>query len=285
MERAATMKHWVAIGLAIPFLLLAITCCQPTEAQAKALSRTNSTSTKKLRRCWRTAASIATAKPNGGGLDLTNRKSALEGGDSGEALVPGKSKASLVWKHIQSGKMPPKKPLTAAEKLLIEQWIDGGAVWGSDPIDPFRFTTDHRAGLDWWALQPVPRPPLPRLKRPTGRTALTISCWRNWKPRDCRRLREADRPTLIRRLYFDLIGLLLVLEKVAAFVADKSPDAYEKLVDSLLASPHHGERWARHWLDVVRFGEVTALNTMGALRQRLALPRLGHPGTQSGYAV
>jgi hypothetical protein len=197
----------------------------------------------------------AGARPRGG-LDLTSRAAALEGGDSGPVIVPGNAAKSLLWKHVSTGKMPPKKPLAAAEKQLLREWIDAGAAWGTDPIDPFRFTTDHRAGYDWWALQPVVRPEPPAVKHAAWpRGAIDRFILAELEARGLAPSPEADRPTLIRRLYFDLLGLPPAPEDVQAFVKDPAPDAYEKLVDRLLAAPHFGERWARHWLDVVRFGE------------------------------
>ncbi|HVL11408.1 MAG TPA: DUF1549 domain-containing protein, partial [Gemmata sp.] len=158
--------------------------------------------------------------------------------------------AAEVWKRVAAGEMPPKKPLPAAEAKLLKEWIDVGAKWGTDPIDPFRFSTATRAGYDWWSLQPVKRPAVP-----AGQNAIDHFVRAKLAEKGLKPSPEADRRTLIRRLYFDLIGLPPSPEEVEAFVASKDPDAYEKLVDRLLASPHYGERWARHWLDVVRFGE------------------------------
>src|SRR6185369_5286641 len=98
-----------------------------------------------------------------GGIDLTSAKSALAGGDSGAAIVAGKPGESLLWERVSQDEMPPKKPLDSAEKKLLEAWIAGGAKWGTDPIDVFRYTTDARAGYDWWSLQPVRRPQPPRV--------------------------------------------------------------------------------------------------------------------------
>jgi hypothetical protein len=166
--------------------------------------------------------------------------------------------ARELWKRVAAREMPPKKPLPDAEAKLLKEWIDAGAKWGTDPIDPFRFSTSARAGKDWWSLQPIARPKLPVLSTeypvPTHpvdafvRQRLAVAKMEPSLP--------ADRRTLIRRVYFDLIGLPPSPEEVAAFVADKDADAYEKVVDKLLSSPHYGERWARHWLDVVRYGET-----------------------------
>jgi hypothetical protein len=192
------------------------------------------------------------SKPRGK-LDLTSRQTALAGG---KFIVPGKAEASLLWQHVNAGKMPPKKPLPATEKELLRSWINAGAVWGADSIDPFRYTTDTRAGHDWWSLQPVVRPPLPKVQNPTWiRNPIDAFVLARLEAKQLSPSTPANRATLIRRLYFDLIGLPPAPEEVAAFVHDPAPDAYEKLVERLLASPHYGERWARHWLDVARFGE------------------------------
>lgn len=191
-----------------------------------------------------------------GSLDLTRRASALEGGDSGAAVTPGKLAESLLWQRVEADEMPPKHPLDDAEKELLRNWIVSGAAWGTEPIDPFRFTTDNRAGYDWWSLQPLRDVAVPEVDD------------KSW-PRNpidnfiAARLAEnglghspvADPRTLVRRLYFDLIGLPPSPERVTEFAEDPSDEAYAELVDQLLDSPRYGERWGRHWLDVVRFGE------------------------------
>jgi hypothetical protein len=181
------------------------------------------------------------ARPKGG-LDLS-RKANVD--------------AAALWERVAANEMPPKKPLPDAEKQLLQAWIAAGANWGTDPIDPFRFTTATRAGYDWWALQPVRRPPVPDIRTPPGvrHTDIDRFVLARLADKGLSLSPEADRRTLIRRVTFDLIGLPPTPEEVEAFVADPSPDAYEKVVDRLLASPHYGERWARHWLDVVRYGE------------------------------
>src|SRR5262249_45100766 len=137
---------------------------------------------------------------------------------------------------------------------VLQRWIAGGAKWGTDPIDRYAVTTDSRAGYDWWSLQPLVRAPAPAdspwLRSPLDGYVLVKLRAKGLEPSP-----EADRRTLIRRLSFDLLGLPPSPEEVAQFEADRAPDAYERLVDRLLASPHYGERWARHWLDVIRFGE------------------------------
>ena len=191
-----------------------------------------------------------------GKLDLSRRPSAMAGGESGEAIVPGKPDESLLWEQVESGEMPPKSPLPAGEKAALRDWIAAGAGWGTDPIDPYQVTTSRRAGRDWWSLQPVRRPDPPEVARgdwarsPVDRFVLRKLESEGLSPRP-----EADRRTLIRRLRFDLTGLPPTPEEVDAFLEDVSPDAHERLVDRLLDSPNYGVRWARLWLDLARFGE------------------------------
>jgi hypothetical protein len=152
--------------------------------------------------------------------------------------------------------MPPKHPLTTDEKDQLRAWIEAGAAWGTDPIDPFQVTTDRRAGRDWWSLQPVNQPPIPIVgddvwsRTPIDRYIVAKLTAERLKPAP-----EADRRTLIRRLTFDLIGLPPTPEEITAFLADDRPSAYERLVDRLLASPHYGVHQARRWLDLARYGE------------------------------
>ncbi|MBL7650134.1 MAG: DUF1549 domain-containing protein, partial [Candidatus Hydrogenedentes bacterium] len=155
-----------------------------------------------------------------------------------------------------SDEMPPKSPLSAAEKEMLGDWIASGADWGRESIDRFRYTSDVRAGYDWWSLQPVVRAPAPAVKDAKWpRNPVDAFVLAKLEAEGLAPSPEADRRTLLRRLAFDLTGLPPTPEEVAAFVADADPQAYEKQVDRLLASPDYGVRWARHWLDIVRFGE------------------------------
>lgn len=194
-----------------------------------------------------------------GGLDLSMRATTIKGGESGPAIVPGNVDQSPVWLRIRDDEMPPKHPLPQSEKDVLKEWLSSGAEWGTDPIDPFRISTDQRAGYDWWSLQPITNQPPPDIKQ---------SAHRDWVKNGvdhfiAHRLEaaglEASPETtsrlLIRRLSFDLLGLPPNPEDVDEFVNDDRPDAYERLVDRFLDSPNYGVRWARHWLDVARFGE------------------------------
>jgi len=188
------------------------------------------------------------------GLRLDRRADALAGGDGGAVIAPGKSADSSLIKHIMSDdpdvRMPPKGPrLTAAEVATLRKWIDEGAKGPNDAVK-----TDP---ADWWSFKPLKKPAVPVRREPQV-SAHPIDAFIRAKLSDkaLSLSQEADRRTLVRRLYYDLIGLPPTPDEVEAFVNDNAADAYEKLVDKLLASPHYGERWARHWLDVVHFGET-----------------------------
>ena len=132
-------------------------------------------------------------------------------------------------------------PLSQAEIEIIRQWISQGANW-SEPET-------------WWSLKPPTKPTVPAIHSDWIRTPIDAFVLAKLRERDLTPAKEADRRTLIRRLTYDLHGLPPTIEEVEAFVSDRSPNAYEKVVDRLLASPRYGERWGRHWLDVVHYGE------------------------------
>jgi len=196
-----------------------------------------------------------------GQLDLSAKSTAMTGGESGVAIVPSKPKESLLWQRIHDDEMPPKKPLPEAERLLIQTWIADGAVWGTEKIEPFLESTSERAGRDWWSLQPLRKiepPPFPKTKIAFGADSanpIDAFVYQRLHAAGLMPSKAADKRTLIRRLSFDLLGLPPTREQVEVFLEDESDEAYARLVDRLLASPHYGERWARHWLDLVRFGE------------------------------
>lgn len=190
------------------------------------------------------------------GLRLDQREAALKGGDSGLALVPGKSDKSLLYRYVAGLEpdqvMPPKGPrLTAGEVTLIKRWIDAGAKW---PVDDSNQPTET-----WWSLKPLKPVTVPSRNidsKPWARTPIDEFIWDALHKKQLTPSPEADRRTLIRRLKFDLLGLPPTMDEVEAFVKDSDPLAYERLVDRYLVSPQYGERWARHWLDVVHYGET-----------------------------
>ena len=204
-----------------------------------------------VRRCLECHAAEAR-----GGLDLRTRGSMLKGGDTGAVIVPGKPADSLLYEHVSTAYMPPKKPLTDAEIAVFKTWIEKGAYFPERALDLYTFGTERRGGYDWWSLQPVAQPAIPDFHS-TGqqRTPIDGFILARLQAAGLSFSEPADRATYIRRVTYDLHGLPPTYEDVQAFVNDTRPDAYETLIDRLLASPRYGERWGRHWLDVVRFAE------------------------------
>lgn len=197
----------------------------------------------------------AGAKPDGG-LDLSRRESAMKGGDSGLALMAGKPDESLLWEKIRDGEMPPKHPLPEKEREALRRWIAEGAHWGTETIDPYRYTTDSRAGYDWWSFQPLEEiDPPSQANAEWTRNGIDQYILKELRERGLQPSAPADPRSLVRRVYFDLTGLPPSPEAIEAFVADPSESAFEKIVDQLLASKEYGERWGQHWLDIVRYGE------------------------------
>ena len=207
---------------------------------------------------------------NKGGLNLATRDGMLQGGRRGPAVVPGDPDSSLLLKAIRRlpdspVKMPPKEPLPAATINDFASWIASGAVWTPSPSEGASETAAEgttkgtaEATLPGdWALQPVSDPPAPAVQD------------QSWPKNDLDRfvrarleqagLRPAapiDRRSFIRRVTFDLIGLPPTAAEIDNYLNDEAADADSRLVDRLLTSPHYGERWARHWLDVVRYAET-----------------------------
>jgi hypothetical protein len=195
------------------------------------------------------------AEPKGG-LDLSRRESALRGGDSGEAIRPGQPDESLLWENVSGGLMPPKSRLPAREAAVLRDWIASGAIWGTDPIDRDRFSTNTRAGRDWWAFRQVLRPRVPHMSQADWvEDPIDAFILEGLERAGLHPSPRADRRTLVRRLAFDLTGLPPSPQEVEAFISDDRTDAYERLADRLLASPQYGVRWARLWLDLARYGE------------------------------
>jgi len=197
-----------------------------------------------------------------GQLRLDSLAAALSGGESGAALIPQKPQESLLLQAVryESFEMPPSGKLPDNDIAILEEWIQRGAPWpGSDgkPL-PARaadkgFTDEDRA---WWALQPLREETPPAIENDTwSRNEIDRFILQKLNAGQQTPASEADRVTLIRRLSFDLAGLPPTPAEVQQFVNDTDPLAYEKLVDRLLESPRYGERWARHWLDVVRYAD------------------------------
>jgi len=213
----------------------------------------------------------AGAKEIKGGLRLDSRERILAGGDSGPAIVPGEPKKSRLVDAVgyqdPDLQMPPKGKLPAEKVAVLTRWVELGAPWpetaataganGGDATSPKKKFDLAERRASHWAWQPIRVVPPPVVKQaawpndPIDRFLLV-----RWEAAGLDPPAAADRRTLIRRASFDMIGLPPTPEEVDAFVTDRSPHAWEAVVDRLLASPHFGERWARHWLDLARYGET-----------------------------
>lgn len=195
-----------------------------------------------------------------GGLDLSSADGLAAGGDSGKVIEPGDAAASLLVTRAAAGEMPPPKngvtrPLPPEEIAILRTWVAAGAPWPAGRVlDPLERTTASRGGRDWWAFEPLQDAAPPEA---TGAPHPIDAFVGDRLAREgIEPAPEADRRTLLRRLSFDLVGLPPTAAELDAFAAETAPDAWEKQVDRLLASPAFGERQARHWLDVVRFAET-----------------------------
>jgi hypothetical protein len=187
-----------------------------------------------------------------GGLRVDSRAALVKGGKTGAAVIPGDADKSLLIQAIRHThediKMPPGKPLPAAVVADFSSWVKNGAAWSPTSL-AFRLKRH-------WAFEPIRAQNVPA--DASGWSANSVDRFVRAKLRenDLAPAGPADRRTLLRRVTFDLIGLPPTPEDVDAFLADQAPDAFAKVVDRLFASPHYGERWGRHWLDVVRYADT-----------------------------
>ncbi len=211
--------------------------------------------------------------PKMSGLDLRTRESVAAGGERGKTVVPFDLDESRLYQfasHEQKPTMPPGQKLSEGEIGILKRWIEAGAPLeafeeaapsvaddqqkaGNARLEERAITPEERR---FWAFQPPRRTNPPRVSQP-GWTGNPVDAFlaSAMQAKGLKPSQIADRRTLIRRAYLDLLGLPPAPEAVEAFLADPSPDAWDRLVDRLLASPHYGERWARHWLDLVRYAD------------------------------
>jgi hypothetical protein len=199
-----------------------------------------------------------------GGVRLDSLQAMLTGGDSGAAIVPGQPDESLLIQAVryEGYEMPPSGQLSTSEVEALEAWVKLGAHWPGETGKPMpesrpergdRFSKKER---QWWAIQPVEKPDVPsEYGSQWARNEIDHFIARRLDREELAPAPEADRETLIRRLYFDLIGQPPTAEEVERFVNDSSSTAYEDLVDRLLDRPEYGQRFARHWLDVARYAD------------------------------
>ncbi|MCX7418821.1 MAG: PSD1 and planctomycete cytochrome C domain-containing protein [Planctomycetia bacterium] len=197
------------------------------------------------------------------GFDLRRRFLILKGGDSGAGFVTGKPEESLLIQKIDADEMPPKDEgrLDDKQKALLKRWVVSGAMTIAEketPLDegdqPSRLSDEDRK---FWAFQTPRRPAVPEVRNLKSETRNQIDAFLLQKltAKGLSFNAEASKPVLLRRVTFDLLGLPPTIEQLEEFLADESPDAYEKLVDRLLASPKFGERWGRQWLDIAGYAD------------------------------
>ncbi|BDC52569.1 hypothetical protein F183_A48840 [Bryobacterales bacterium F-183] len=204
------------------------------------------------------------------GLDLRDRDKMLKGGERGAALVPGDPSKSLIYRFaagIDQPSMPPGKKLPEADLAVLKAWIERGGNLSAPAVVP---AEDPKAALakleerpiteqerQFWSFRPIAKP------APPSAAANPIDAFlaAGWKAKGLTGSPRANKRTLIRRAYLDVTGLPPTVEEVRAFEADSSPDAFAKVVDRLLASPAYGERWGRHWLDLVRYADSGGYET------------------------
>jgi hypothetical protein len=218
-----------------------------------------------------------------GGLLLDSREAIRRGGDTAPAVVPGHPDQSLLIQavrytdpHLQ---MPPQKQLSDVQIADLEKWVQMGAP------DPRTATGAQKNYADpnvkHWAWQPLAKPAVPAVKNKSwGQSPVDNFILAKLEAQGFTPNPIADKRTLIRRATFDLIGLPPTPEEVEAFVADDSPEAFAAVVDRLLASPHYGERWGRHWLDVARYSD-----TKGMVRRQREDPRSPYAWTYRDYVI
>lgn len=190
------------------------------------------------------------------GLRLDSAAAVAKGSENGKIVVPGDPEKSLLIKvirHTGPIKMPMGKKLKPSEIADLETWVKAGAFWPNE--SPSQNGKKEKEPL--WSLQPISNPSPPSTKKSSWvRDPMDAFVLAKLEQSKLAPANEADKRTLLRRLTFDLTGLTPTTSELEAFLADKSKDAYEKVVDRLLASPRYGERWARHWLDVARYADT-----------------------------
>jgi len=206
-------------------------------------------------------------KKQEGGLRLTSRELLLKGGETGQAVIPGKPTESLLIKaigYLGERKMPPKQKLGDADIVKLTRWVAQGAPWPESATTPKESGAGTGPGgyavtpkqQNWWAFQPVKQAPPPSVKNsPWLRGEIDPFILAELEAREMSPSPPADRHVWLRRVTFDLTGLPPTPEEVDTFVADNSDQAFDRVVDRLLGSPAYGQRWARHWLDVVRYAD------------------------------
>jgi hypothetical protein len=198
------------------------------------------------------------------GLDLRTLTGVMAGGSNGPVVVPGNPDGSRLWTMVRDGKMPMGgSPLSNEDKQLLRDWIEKGQFpSASDAVTkrgPEKITAQAR---QWWSFQKPVKPSVPNVRNASkARTPIDAFVEQKLEEKKWTLGPEADKRTLVRRAFFDLLGMPPTPEQVNEFLADAKPNAYERLVDRVLDSPHYGERWGRHWLDVAGYSDSIGNST------------------------
>ena len=244
---------WVAL------LLFGIAIAEPTQEQLTFFE--NEVRPMLATHCYECHS--AKSKKLKAGLRVDHINGLVRGGDSGPAIEPGKPDESVLISAIryEDYEMPPSGKLPAKEIAVLEKWVSIGAPWPKEPEPKPGVAV---AAFDWkkrksehWCWQPISDPPAPSVndaRWPANEIDHFVLA--KLEEKQLTPANDADKRTLARRLYYDLIGLPPTIEQLNKFVEEGSDSAYEELVDELLDSPHYGEKWTRHWLDLVRYGET-----------------------------
>ncbi|HKB35344.1 MAG TPA: DUF1553 domain-containing protein [Gemmataceae bacterium] len=258
------MRVWIAFASLLAPLSLASPAAAADDAGAEFFE-------KKVRpvlvqRCYECHSQ--TAKKKRGGLLLDSRDRLRQGGDSGPAIVPGRPDESRLIKAIRYGdehlRMPPKGKLPDTVIADLETWVKMGAP---DPRDAATAekpsAPDPEAARRHWAFQPLRKHPVPAVKDATWPlNDIDRFLLARLEEKGLRPTRDADRHTLLRRVTFDLTGLPPTSAEIEAFLADRSPQALDRVVDRLLASPAFGDRWGRHWLDIAQYADTVSVDRL-----------------------
>src|SRR5579883_3329619 len=224
------------------------------------------------KRCFNCHDALDPTKSIKGGLNLGTRQGILDGGESGPAVDFKKPAASLLIEAIQykdaDHKMPPKGKMTDKEIATLEKWVNEGLpmtaerLGQSAKVTPKGVITEE--AKKYWVYQPVKRSAVPEVKNKAWvKTPVDAFILAKLEAKGLKPVKPVDKVALVRRVYYDLIGLPPTPEEIDAFVNSTDANAYEKLLDKLLASPQYGEKWGRHWLDVVRFAETNGYERDG----------------------
>ncbi len=250
------MKRWSTLLLILTCNLSPIRAEEPSRAAVEFFE--NKIRPLLVEQCF----SCHSGKKQRGGLNLESRANLLKGGDTGPALVPGEAAKSLLIRAVsykEELRMPPRSKLSDQQIADLTAWVEQGAPWpGSGATSAPGEKIDLQKLLSHWSFQPMRLPSLPAVARSAWpRNAIDHFVLAKLEQHGLTPAPEADRRTLLRRLTFDLTGLPPTPEEIRSFLDDRSPLAYIRVVDRLLASPAYGERWGRHWLDLMRFAETS----------------------------